>query len=248
MKIIAALFLAIALTCAPTHAQTIEQKLTTILSAQTSTADKIGTVHDLLQEAANTRASLRAEGANGQAKLDDLNAQIANFGMAIKRHNAEATQHDAAMDAHDARTAQHNATQCTYEEGHPEQCAGYIAEQRVLDQEANTLDRESDDINREKETLTAAGEGLQIEIDDFNKFKDDFNARNDENEHNIDVLMRVLGMLQHTTAACQDVLQNPKSTPEQIHEACGQGFDGNDDHAPLTRTGTGCGSSNGPRQ
>ncbi len=226
------------------QAQTIEQKMTIILAAPDSTAAKIGTVHDLLQTAANTRAALRAEGDTALARLADINKQNAHFTEVVAQHNVLVGAHDAHVAAHDARTAQHNANQCRYYDGHEQDCAAYAAEQNVLNNEAANLDRETAAINQEKATLDAAGQGLQMEIDDFNKYKDDFNSRNETNEHTIDVLMRVLGMLQKTTASCQDVLQNPKSTLEQIHEACGQGFDGNGTQAPLTRSGTGGASQN----
>lgn len=227
------------------QAQTIEQKLTTILSAPESTAAKIGTVHDMLQTAANTRESLRAEGAKGLARLADINAQTAHFASVIASHNDETAKNNQRMADQNAQADRHNANRCTYEDGHPEQCASYTAEAEAIDADGQYLARVADQLNQEKATLDAAGQGLQMEIDDFNKYKDDFNSRNDANEHSIDVLMRVLGMLQKTTASCQDVLQDPKSSPERIHEACGQGSDGNGAQAPLTRSGTGGGSSNG---
>jgi hypothetical protein len=227
------------------QAQTIEQKLTTILSAPDSTASKIGIVHDLLQTAANNRVALRAESEKGLARLADINAQTAHFASVIAQHNDEAKENDSRMAEQNAQADRHNASRCTYDEGHPEQCASYTAEAEAIDADGRYLARVAAQLNAEKATLDAAGQGLQIEIDDFNKYKDDFNARNDANEHSIDVLMRVLSMLQKTTASCQDVLQDPKSSPERIHEACGQGSDGNGTQAPLTRSGTGGGSSNG---
>jgi chromosome segregation ATPase len=243
--IVFAVVLAItSLLAAPAKSQTIEQKLTTILGAPDSTASKIGTVHDLLQGAANTRVALRAEGDKGRARLADITTQEANFATAIARHNAEAAANDEKVRASDDAVEAHNASQCSYPDGHPEQCAGYNDESRSLNANKEYLQSIADGLNREKTNLDAAGEGLQMQVDDFNKFKDDFNARNDANEHSIDVLMRVLAMLQKTTASCQDVLQDPTTTPERLHEACGQGADGNSTKPPLTHSGTGGASQN----
>lgn len=225
-------------------AQTIEQKITTSLSAAPSTKEKTYAIHDLLQIASNTRESLKAEGAKAQARLDDINTQSTNYKNTVTRHNDAAIAHDQKVALHDGRTITHNNNRCTYTDNNESSCSAYNNEQTVLNSEAAYLDRERDQINQEKATLDAAGDGLVLEINDFNKYKDDFNSRLEQNNHDIDVLMKVLAGLQKTNVSCQEVLKDPKSTDELVHQACSHLFDGNSDKGSLDHTGTGGASRN----
>lgn len=175
MKIIA-LVLGLALVITPVvKAQTIEQKITTVLASAPSNQEKIYAIHDLLQTASNTRDSLKSEGAKATARLADITTQTTNYTTTVQRHNVEATDHAQRLAVHDGRAADHNANRCTYTNDESV-CAGYNNEQTSLNNEGASLDRERDQINQEKATLDAAGEGLQLEINDFNKYKDDFNS------------------------------------------------------------------------
>lgn len=219
--------------------ETIEQTLTSLLAKPSSVQEKIGVVHDLLQTSANNRVSLKAEGAIGLAKLADVETQKTNYEAAVGKHNNATANFQTRMKSQNDQAIQHNAHQCTYYDGRVQDCAAYNAEQDALNTEGAALDQEKIVLNKEKDVLDAAGDGLQLIINDYNKWKDSFNSRNDANEHNIDVLMRVLDMLQRTNQPCQKALQDPKTTPEQLSEACGQQSDGNKTHPPLTHHGTG---------
>jgi chromosome segregation ATPase len=219
--------------------ETIEQTLTTLLAKPSSVQEKIGVVHDLLQTAANNRVSLKAEGAIGLTKLADINTQTTNYEATVEKHNVAIANFQTRMKSQNDRATQHNAAQCTYYDGRVQDCAAYNAEQDALNTEGAALDQEKIVLNKEKGVLDAAGDGLQLIINDYNKWKDSFNLRNDTNEHNISVLMRVLDMLKRTNQPCQAALQDPKTTPEQLSEACGQQSDGNNAHPPLTHGGTG---------
>jgi chromosome segregation ATPase len=236
-RIIAGLLFA-AMLATPSFAQTIEQKITTVLKSD-STDAKIKGIHDLLQTASDTRTAQKAELATGEAKLTDINTQTANYERIVTDHNTRTANLDVRMQSQNDRADRHNANRCTYYDGREQDCAAYNAESNAINAEGAALDQEKASISREKESLDAARAGLQLEIDDYNKWKDDFNSRRDINEDAINKLMNVLAMLQRKNVTCQDVLKNPNSTDEQVKAICGHLFDGNSNHGPLNRTGTG---------
>jgi hypothetical protein len=82
------------LTAVSINAQTIEQTLTTVLAKPNSVQEKIYQVHDLLQAASDKRTALKAEGAIGKGKLDDINAQTANIDCILRQRTEKRIELD----------------------------------------------------------------------------------------------------------------------------------------------------------
>jgi chromosome segregation ATPase len=233
-----ALFCLIAL-AVPLKAQTVDQKVTTILAAQESKQEKIFAIHDLLQAASDKRDALKAEKAPKMPILDKLNADVDDYNRVVADHDARVKDSDANMANQNQAAAVHNAHQCTYTDGHESDCAAYEAEGNRINQWGAEANRLRDNLNAAKYELDQEAISLKSRMAEYNAWRDDFNTRVNENEHNIDLLMRVLGQLQKSNISCQDVLKDPKSTDEAVKEACGHLFDGNGKQDPLTHSGTG---------
>lgn len=215
---------------------------------------------DAVQRAAAPLTAKRTENTKVLAALnqtkDDLSFGVAAFQKSATKYAADIADYTIDLGAYSPAAAEvnlaldaHNANVC--QKTQYNSCGAYDAEAQRLNSRRDYLLIVKAGLDQRKgfldTTLVQLKELQAILIEKAEKYTEDakaFNAQNDDNEAKIVALKARYDAIIAQLKPCLDKLP-PNPSDEQMHEVCGQLWDGNrTDLNPVINQGTGGASHN----